>query len=208
MTLCIAIMDAKDILDAIRTALKPVKEQKKDVISVEALENYLNDLEKGIKLSNDALQRQQEHGLAVFQAENDRNIAQAQIETSHALEMFRSVITAGQSALKASMIINGGAIVALLAFIGHVGDKISNIQPLLASSIWLFCLGVLASAVASGFTYLSQLAYSNPKSIKFGIPLHIFTVLLVIGSYVLFASGCFGTLETFNHSATTEPLPK
>ena len=39
-------------------------------------------------------------------------------ETS--LEMFRSVITTGQSALKATMLLNGGAAVAMLAFVGKL----------------------------------------------------------------------------------------
>ena len=38
------------------------------------------------------------------------------------LEMFRSVITAGQGAIKSSFLLNGGAAVAVLAFIAHISQ--------------------------------------------------------------------------------------
>ena len=44
--------------------------------------------------------------------------AERAAELSFDIEMFKSVIIAGQAALKSAILINGGATVALLAFIG------------------------------------------------------------------------------------------
>ena len=41
-------------------------------------------------------------------------------DQDHALETYKSMISLGTEALKALLLINGGAIVALLAFLGQV----------------------------------------------------------------------------------------
>lgn len=115
------------------------------------------------------------------------------------LEMFRSVITSGQGALKSTFFLNGGAAVALLAFIGHLAQFSPAKVPVLAACLLPFALGVLATAVTAGFTYLSQWFYasSNPYSRKAGFALNILCILLGLGSYGLFAWGLFSTYRTF-----------
>ena len=79
------------------------------------------------------------------------------------VEMFRSVIAAGQNAMRSATLINGGAGVALLAFIGHVWDKAltPNIVRGLTWSLLLFMSGVLTSAMAGGTTYVCQALYAR-----------------------------------------------
>ena len=191
-------MEAKEVIDDIRAALKPLKEQNKTVISVEALENYLSALEADAKSSDHKLNRDQNLTLTNFKAENDRWIKEYEIQNSHALEMFRSVIASGQSALKASMLINGGAVIALLAFIGNTvkSPPMGNIQDLLAAPMWLFCLGILCSAVASGATYLTQFLYSADW-MKTGYVFQILSILIVLASYVLFGVAAYDTTKSF-----------
>ncbi|WP_139686259.1 hypothetical protein [Vibrio tasmaniensis] len=186
-------MKASDVLQEIRNALKPIKEQGQSTFSIEAMENYLNLFAKDVE--NDTFYKSQDHEerLAKFKAENDRSIALANNQTAHSLEMFKSVITAGQSALKSGMVINGGAAVALLAFAGKIWETAISevVANSLTSSIFIFCLGVLSAALATGTTYLSQLLFSNDR-LKLGNYVNRFNIAVVLSSYGFF---CFGAYK-------------
>jgi hypothetical protein len=49
------------------------------------------------------------------------------------IEMFRSVITAGQNALRTSFLMKGGASLAILTFIGHLATNTPDKAPLIRS---------------------------------------------------------------------------
>ncbi|MCZ8488592.1 hypothetical protein O9992_19380 [Vibrio lentus] len=88
------------------------------------MENYLNLFDKDVE--NDTFYKSQDHEsrLAQFKAENDLVYWYKQtIKPPIPLEMFKPVITTGQSALKSSMVINGGAAVALLAYLEKFGKQ-------------------------------------------------------------------------------------
>lgn len=113
--------------------------------------------------------------------------------------MFRSVIVAGQSAIKSSFILNGGASVALLAFIGHLAQFDAAKVPMFAACLLYFAFGALAAVVTSGLTYLSQWFYAGAKTwaTKVGFGLNIACIILGIASYGLFAWGLFATYGEF-----------
>ena len=70
------------------------------------------------------------------------------------VELFRSVIEHGRDALKAAILINGAAAVALLAFIGKIWsmkNSLSTADPL-AYALLVFGSGVLFAGVSSAFT--------------------------------------------------------
>ena len=115
-------MKATEVIGEIRQALSQTKEQGHSTVSIDAMENYLKLFDKDVEYDTYYKSQDHEAKLANFKAENDRNIARANIETAHSLEMFKSVITAGQSALKSSMVVNGGAAAALLAFTGKIWE--------------------------------------------------------------------------------------
>ena len=113
--------------------------------------------------------------------------------------MFRSVITSGQGAIKSSFLLNGGAAVALLAFISHLAQFQPIQVPMFAACLLPFSLGVMAIAVTSGFTYLSQWFYSSlyPGARKAGFVINILCILLGLSSYAMFAWGLFSTYSQF-----------
>lgn len=115
------------------------------------------------------------------------------------LEMFRTVIAAGQSAIKSSFLLNGGSAVALLAFIGHLAQFKPTAVPKFAECMLPFTLGVLAIAVTSGFTYLSQWLYASPKAgaRRTGFAFNMFCIALGVTSYGLFSWGLYATLTAF-----------
>lgn len=113
-------------------------------------------------------------------------------KSNHAsdLEMFRSVIQSGQNALKSALLMNGGASIALLAYIGKLTEAQQARIPAFADALVIFVLGVLAIVVASGSTYLSQWFYAeSEKKERTGLAFNITAVFLGILSYVLFIWG-------------------
>lgn len=109
------------------------------------------------------------------------------------LEMFRSVISSGQNALKSAFILNGGASVALLAFIGHLAQFQPSKVAAFSHCLLPFTLGVLAISITSGFTYLSQWLYGshNESARKAGFVINISCIILGLASYAFFTWGLF-----------------
>ena len=185
-------MNAKDVIDEIGAALQQTKGEGHSTVSIDAMSNYLSLIEKDLDEDEHNQSLDHQTSLATFKAENDRNIAHTNNQTILSVEMFKSVITAGQSALKSSMIINGGGAVALLAFTGKIWSSttLPEVSSNLTTSIFVFCLGVLMAAIATGTTYLSQLAFSS-EWLKTGHTINWLTIAVVISSYVLFGYASF-----------------
>lgn len=163
-------------------------------VTIESLETVLKDIEALAELSGKELTREIEQ----YNAVQATSLAEYHAETSIKLETFRSVISCGQSALKSATLINGGAAVALLAFIGHVWGKDLSSLVLngLSFSLLLFVFGVLCSAIASGTTYLAQAFYDGDWD-KTAQTINAISILLVLGSYVLFFLGAYKAYSIF-----------
>jgi len=114
-------------------------------------------------------------------------------------DMFNAVITSGQSAMKYMILINGGACMAMLAFIGGVFDKNEALAGGMAGALACFGLGVLLAALVSGSTYLSQHAYGQAAMMEGsehrnhyqrGDRWRVACVSLGVLSYTAFGVGC------------------
>src|SRR6266550_2692583 len=77
-----------------------------------------------------------------------------------ALETYKSMITIGTEALKALQLINGGAIVALLVYLGQAPER-AHLAPLAAKPLLLFLGGLVAATLAFLGTYFTQLTLLN-----------------------------------------------
>lgn len=109
------------------------------------------------------------------------------------IEMFRSAITVSQSALRTSLLMNGGASVSILTFIGHLVTDHSGKVPSLACSLAIFVTGVLSAALASGVTYLVGWFYTYKinKTNRVGDVLNFFAIGLWLASWAFFAFGAW-----------------
>lgn len=118
------------------------------------------------------------------------------------LEQFRSVIAIGASALKSAILINGGGVIALLAFLGNQKDQ----QGLawFVSSMFLMCSGIALAAFGNVLAYIAQIKHLNQlKSERpgepAGTPWGYAAVTLIIISVFAFIGGVilasFGFLE-------------
>ncbi len=185
-------MKALEVIQEVKRALDNTKKSGEVSVSIDAMDNFMDQLEKRAQRVGEFNQLEHDRLLKEFEAENARNIAYSQNMNAHSVEMFKSVITTGQAALKSSMIINGGAAAALLAFTGKIWNEGSTVQVTnaLTHSILWFCSGLLIASFAAGTTYLSQFSYAKDWD-KVGGVVNIFTVLAVLASYVMFGFGCF-----------------
>lgn len=119
------------------------------------------------------------------------------------LEMTRAVISFGQGAIRSLILINGGAAVAIMTFLGNFGGESNQSADLFAKSLLLFALGVAAAALVGGFAYVTQFLYesSSGRLSKVGIGFHWAAVLLAILSITLFVVGLLKAYYGFSTSS-------
>ena len=77
------------------------------------------------------------------------------------LEMFRTVISYGQSALKYGVLLCGTAAIAILTFIGNIVDKHPEWLNPSVDSLAYFASGAFAIGICVFMTYLTQYYYSQ-----------------------------------------------
>lgn len=126
-------------------------------------------------------------------------------EQDHALETFKSLITISVEGLKTLLLINGGAIVAILAFLGQ-SPLGTTLAPGLAIPVVLFVVGVISGTLGFGASYKTQYALLNEQfparqyvgwrhqtwlKVAFG---------LAMLSVVAFAAGALWTVAAFSES--------
>ena len=112
------------------------------------------------------------------------------------VENVRAANTAGANAIKTAFLLNGGAAVALLAFLSSLSSIDGVIPAHFASSLMAFGRGTVMVASASGFVYLALFAGTRKTEV-----FHIFNVIaitLVIGSYLFFLYGLQEVSKSFS----------
>ena len=124
--------------------------------------------------------------------------------------IYQQVNMQGQAAMKAALMINGGASVAMLAFIGTAMNNIANNSLLskLCCSLLMFIFGVLSAAVAFGVTYLAGFAFirentegqSDKNIFKRWKTWNNIAIWLVVIGYVLFLIGSLNAYFAFKNS--------
>jgi hypothetical protein len=112
---------------------------------------------------------------------------------------YESVIRSGESTVKASLLINGGAAVALLALIGNLAAKTPSAEaiPGLVISLTYFATGVFATAVSSGAGHLAGLSQLHERQ-KLGFAFNVLAILATFSSLACFAAGCYRAARAFN----------
>ncbi|MDP2075207.1 hypothetical protein [Hydrogenophaga sp.] len=175
-------MESQELIDAFRKQLDQVEAQGNQQVQISGLRAYLEALEKDADASQDYRNRQHAGLLANYSA-----------QTQHSIEMLKAVLEAGKSALHALLIINGGAVVALLGVMSNLVGKSdgSALARYLSLPLLQFGIGVLLGAVGFAFRYLSQACYSESKNEndrlhRAGDWFRYAAILSAISGYVLF----------------------
>ena len=119
-------------------------------------------------------------------------------DSDKSIEMFRSLIDSAKDALRASMIINGGAVLALLSLLGNIDNSnLKNISSDLSQAMGIFALGVLSTSIAYGLRYIAQFSYAHKKT-NLGHILKIITIAAVLSAHIAFFTGVWITYEAFS----------
>lgn len=175
-------MESKEVISAFRNQLDQVEAQGSQQVQVSSLRAYLDALEKDADASQEY--RKQEHA---------GMLAQYAVKSQHGIEMLKAVLEAGKSALHALLIVNGGAVVALLGVMSNLAGKPGGtlLAKYLALPLLQFGIGVLLGALGFAFRYLSQACYSeynygNTKFQTWGDGFKYAAILSALTGYVLF----------------------
>lgn len=187
-------MEASKFAQELRHIIKQLKADGVEEIKSDNLIEYLSNAAKD-------LQSTEVMDVELHKANLQKSLEEHKASHAHSVEMFRTVITAGQNALRTSFLMNGGSSVAIFAFIGHLAtdspDKVHLFSTVLTTSL----VGVLLSALASGMTYLTQWVYAHDTETnkKTGLILNIVAIVLAIGSYLVFVYVIFKAYGVFNN---------
>ena len=178
-------MSAKEFAAQLKTTIEEIKAKGTAAIYCDNLIAYLDEVIKSPSLVASPAE------LEKFKADLQVWIEQNKAIHESNLEMFRSVIQSGQNAIRSAFLLNGGAAVAILAFIGKLTETQAEKIPAFASSLTIFVIGVLVITITSGFTYLSQWFYAGESSWKIttGFWLNISAIVLGLSSYGVFIWG-------------------
>lgn len=108
------------------------------------------------------------------------------------------LIEISQYAFKTIIMINGGATIAVLAFIGNVWAKDNSNQliPSLANSMAVFAIAVLCGTLGTGVIYLCNMHYAKNLNFVGGMFRGVAIVLAIV-SYVLFGCGIYYAYQAF-----------
>jgi len=182
------IMDTKQAINQIRAALDGVSKSGVQSVQISALLTYLSELERNAPLATEAVKFQHESNLAFYKSQHETN-----------LEMFRSVIGAGKTAVSTCILINGGAAVTLLAFIGNIYSKSQaavSIPKGLTTALAAFSFAVLLAGIAAGIGYLAQRDFHRNSQKQENIFNRI-GIGCVAVAYFLFGVGVVAAYYTF-----------
>ena len=181
-------MEPREVIDDFKAALAEVKAEGKETVSIAALEKYLDELRADAGKSNELRKLEYQGALAHYDARN-----------KHRIEMFKSVLDAGREALNSLVLINGGAVVALLGFMGATISK--GLSQTLGASLTVpliqFGMAVLMGSLGFGARYFSQAAYSSEIN-KLGVVFNVVAVGFALFGYILFGLGIYGAYQAFS----------
>ena len=187
-------MQVKNVVATFRAQIADAKANGLTEVSLDSLSGLVDLIEKDGQASPEGV-NESDVQFEKFKAE--LSAWQGDVQRNHDadMQMLRATIEMAMLAVKSSLLINGGAAVAFLAFVGTAWGNISSIsaKSALSSSLEYFAWGVFSAGVASVMAYFSQAGFGGEfGSGKLGnIVGHggrWIGAALVIGSFVVFGS--------------------
>jgi len=168
-------------------------------VDLAKLEQALEETQKSEAASTDAQwlfkfrELTHQSNLAQYEAQHQANMAAYNARETVSLALMQSALTTATDAIKSAMIINGGAGLAVLAYLGN-----SHSSPTdeFASSLLWFTTGVLLAALCTGGYYFTQYHYAEKKK-RVADWFRCVTASLVAASFLLFAVGAYTAYRGF-----------
>jgi len=188
-------MGTDGTITSLLKALRQLKGDGVEHVSVDRLIDYLTNMEADSSQERVVPPAELER----YKAQLAVGVQKQQEVSNINVEGFKSVILTGQTSLRSGLLINGGAALAVLAYIGKLSVEAPAHVSQFASPLLLFVMGTLTMAVTSGVTYLGQWFYFGGGTWKWkvGFWLNILAMILGFLSYVLFAWGSWDAYLAF-----------
>jgi len=124
-----------------------------------------------------------------------------ELKNYHTIETYKSMIQFGMFGLRLVLIINGGAMIALLAFLGNIANK-NFTTPNLQNPMYAFIAGIMFAGIATLGAYLTQYNVFNEDMNRIEKGAHKFwfrfTIILLLVSIVCFCLGSFLSISSFD----------
>ncbi|MFM0385890.1 hypothetical protein [Paraburkholderia dipogonis] len=189
-------MKASDVVKQIQEAVGEAEKTGIRELQFSNLNAYLANV-----LATAVEQERGEPSMTEAQANHQLEVWKAQLSahSTMSVEMFKSAVEAGQTALRSAIVINGGAAATVLAFAGNAITKgpILPGMPLLThigTALLWFMFGLGGAGIATGFRYLSQFAYnvSHGGAARWGragAVSNVVSICLGVGSFFAFFVG-------------------
>ncbi len=190
MIVTVNVTSPKVLVQKIRAEVDAVKNNGTAAIYCDNLLKYLDDI-----LSADGPGGPDPVEMEKLRADFQILVDQQKYNHESNLEMFRSTIMYGQQSIKSSFILNGGAAVAMLAFVGHLAEVDPSKVSSFAFYITQFAVGAFFSTLTFGFSYLSQWYYGRDE--RTGYVLNILSILFGICSMGVFICALVNTQHGF-----------
>ncbi len=186
-------MNSYELLEQIKHDVSAVKNDGMDSIPVDNLLNYLSEIDVSESTESN------EVALEGIKHSNSTQLEILKIENIFQIESFKAVINIGSNACKTFLIMNGGAAIALLAFLGNIWNKSSTSEAAssVAGALFLFCIGVVLSGVCAGLSYLSQSLFVSSElgkhkfRLRCGQTMNALACICGAGSIIVFGYGAY-----------------
>lgn len=191
-------MNSSELLALIKKDVSDVKQNGAETILVDNLLNYLSEIDVTEQPEDNALT------LEGIKHQNSTQLELFKIENNFQMESFKAAISIGANACRTFLIMNGGAAIALLAFLGNIWNKSTSTEAAsaIATALVLFCMGVVLAGVCAGFSYISQSLFvsselGNKKSLLYwGRGINLMACICGAGSIFIFAYGSFSAYQS------------
>lgn len=170
------------------------------------LEIFKAQLQAELDKARLSLQQQIEADTHRAKAEIDAHYAHWKLgverETATHLTMFKAIVDFALAAIRGLIIVNGGAIIALLALLGHLWDQdaasaqavIRAIRP----ALYCFVAGTGGGVLTAALAYLSQVLFQELGSRRWlGEVFRVPALVVAMGSLVAFTLGAIWAVNAF-----------
>jgi hypothetical protein len=114
------------------------------------------------------------------------------------LELARAVIGFGQTAIRSLFLINGGALIALLTFLGQLSDQRPDEAAAFSTPMLYFSVGLISVCVVAMLAYIVQSIYeARGRFLRIGKGLHIASLFFAASSLAAFTVGILDAYSIF-----------
>lgn len=123
----------------------------------------------------------------------------AEVEAARAIDTYRSLISISTEGFKALQLLNGGAVLAVLAYLGQIAPSHPELVPRAELPMILFVAGLAVGTLVYATSYRTQYCLHNETKGNYKVGTHKtwlwISSILCLASLALFAAGAFESLD-------------